>query len=260
MSQRSRLDYAFAVGRVRALEKYLIPQRLFIEAAEADDINDSLKVIHEAGLWPEEIVEARKPEDIDHISHNELGKIERLMSELLESEIVFLLREAERPEKLLTWAQKIGNPFFLSYARHCLDLANIKIFLRFLYAGRGDQEAEKYFFAGGFLEPQTFRPGFGLTWSELHPLLAKTDYGLLWEKALMAIEERNTFVILERETENFLIKFWRQAKQIVFGPEPVLAFAMARRQEIKLVRLIAIGRMLKLPVELIKERLSETYV
>jgi len=259
MSRRSRLDYAFAVGRVRALEKYLIPQRVFIEAVEAEDITNSLKIVHEAGLWPEEIVAATKPEDIDRISHGELDKIERLMTELLPPEIVFLFREAEQPDKLLGWAQKSGFPFFLSYARHCLDLANIKIFLRTLYAGRKGQEAEKYFLAGGFLEPKTFRPGFGLTWSELHPLLAKTDYGLLWEKALLAIEERNTFVVLEREIENFFMSFWRQAKQIVFGPEPVLAFGMARRQEIRLVRLIALGRMLKLPVELIKERLSETY-
>ena len=37
-------------------------------------------------------------------------------------------------------------------------------------------------------------------------------------------------------------------------------FGLAKKKEIHLVRLVGLGKMLKIPVELIKERISATYV
>lgn len=260
MSQRHRLDYAYAVGRIKALEKYLIPQKLFMEALEAHDLEGSLKMIYEAGLWSEEIIQARKPEDIDSLSILEIEKINQLMAELLESKVFYFFQAETNLPELWLRAQRTGYPFFMEYSRYRLDLANIKIFLRLKYRGESADKLERVLFTGGFIEPRVFKMAFGQLWSDLYSLLTKTNYAILWQKSLLALAEQKTFVILEREIENFLIRFWRRGKEITFGPEPVLAYAMARLREIKLMRLIVIGRMLNVPSELIKERLSETYV
>jgi len=260
MNEQRRLNYAFAVGRVKALEKYLLPQKLFIEALEAGALEDSLKIIYEAGHWSEEMIQARKPEDIDNLSHREMEKVDRLVAELVESEVLSFYQARKNLRDLWLKAQKTGYPFLVNYARHRLDLANIKTFLRFHYRGESADKLEKNLLPGGHIEPRLFKMACGQPWADLHPLLMKTDYGWLWEKSLLALEERNTFIVMEREIENFLIRLWRQAKEITFGPEPVLAYAMARLHEIELVRLIIIGRMLHLPAEMIRERLSETYV
>lgn len=260
MSPRRRLDYAYAVGRIKALEKYLISQKLFLEALEAHDLEGSLKMIYEAGLWPEEIIGARKPEDIDNLTRREIEKLNQLMAELLEAEIFYFFQAEKNLQELWLRAQRTGYPFFIDYARCRLDLANIKIFLRLKYRGESADKLEKMLFPGGFIEPRMFRMAFGQPWSDLYSLLIKTDYGILWQRSLLALEEQSSFVILERESESFLIRFWRRAKEITFGPEPILAYAMARLREINLMHLIIVGRMLKVPLELIKERLSETYV
>ncbi|MCX7974112.1 MAG: V-type ATPase subunit [Candidatus Aminicenantes bacterium] len=260
MSRKSRLDYAFAVGRIKALEKSLIPYKLFLEALEAINLEESLKIIYEAGLWPEEIIKAKKPKDIDRLCSQEREKIDRLMAELVEREsLTFYLAQREL-RNLLSSAISTGYSFFIDYARLCLDLANIKNFLRFKYRGNSFEILTEHLYPGGFIEVRLFKESYEQSWADLYPLLMKTDYGHLWERSLLALEEKNTFVVMERECENILIRFWRRAKEITFGPEPVLAYAMARQREIDLLRLVIIGRMLQLPSDLIKERMSETYV
>ncbi len=260
MSRRSRLDYAFAVGRVRALERYLLPRRLLLEALETPDLASGLKLAYDAGLWPEEIIRVKTPEDVDDLARQELVKLNKLMTELLEPDILYFFRQADHPEAVLNLAQKTGYSFFIDYARHIIDLANIRAFLRFHYRGSSKEELGERLLSGGFVACEIFSQNFGLPWSDLHPLLAKTDYGHLWEKSLLAVTEENTFVVLDRETENFLTGLWRQSKKIVFGPEPVFVYGMARKREIQLMRLISIGRILRLPSEYIAQRLSETYV
>ncbi len=260
MSRRHRLDYAYALGYIKALEKYLVPLKLFLEALEAHDLEGSLKIIYESGLWPEEIIEAKKPEDIDNLSRREVEKLNLLMAELLEPEIFNFFQAEKNLFELGLRARKTGYPFFIEYSRYRHDLANIKTFLRLKYRGEAADRLEKALFSDGFIEPQIFKKAYDQPWSDLYSLLLKTDYGLLWQKSLLALAEQKTFIVMEREIENFLIRFWRRAKEITFGPEPVLAYAMARLREINLMRIITIGRMVKVPQELIKERLSETYV
>lgn len=260
MRRRSRLDYAFAVGRVRSLERYLLPRRLFLDALESPDLASGLKLVYDAGLWPEEIVRLRTPEDVDNLSRQELAKLDKLMAELLEADILTLFRQDGYGEGVLGLAQKTGYSFFINYARHSTDLANIKLFLRFVYRGRSKNELSDKLRAGGFIDCRVFVHSLGRPWSDLYPLLAKTDYRHLWEKSLRAIAEENTFIVLEREIENFLTALWRQSKQVVFGPEPVFVYGMARKREIQLMRLISIGRMLRLPLDYLSRRVSDTYV
>ncbi len=259
MSRRSRLDYAYAVGRVRALEKYLIPWPVFLEAVEASEVASGLKILYEAGQWSQEIPRASTPEDVDRLSRHELARLEQVMTELLEPDIYALFSEKLPLAQRLEQAQNIGYLFFIDYVRHCLDLANIKTFLRFHYR-QTKEKLEESLLPGGFLDPKIFKRHFESSAPDLYPLLAKTEYESIWVKAWQGIEEKNTFVILEREIENYLINYLRRAKEIVFGPEPVFVYGQARRREVHLFRLIAIGRMLQLPPEWLKLRMSETYV
>jgi len=65
---------------------------------------------------------------------------------------------------------------------------------------------------------------------------------------------------LERGIEDLLMNYLREAKKIVFGPEPVYAYGLARKRELSLIRLVGVGKLNGIPAGLIKERVSETYV
>ena len=62
MKKPSRLDYAYAVGRVRVLENKLVGRAIFREASEQSDFSSALKVIFDAGDFQEEMI--LSPQDL----------------------------------------------------------------------------------------------------------------------------------------------------------------------------------------------------
>ncbi len=54
--------------------------------------------------------------------------------------------------------------------------------------------------------------------------------------------------------------YLRRAKYIVFGPEPVFAYVLAKKRELNLLRLVGVGKINQIPADLLKRRISETYV
>ena len=52
----------------------------------------------------------------------------------------------------------------------------------------------------------------------------------------------------------------REAKFIPFGVEPLLAYIYAKETEIKVVRIIMVGKLNNISGEVIRERLRDIYV
>jgi len=52
----------------------------------------------------------------------------------------------------------------------------------------------------------------------------------------------------------------KDAKYVSFGPEPVIAYIFAKENEIKLIRIIMVGKINGIDGEVIRERLRENYV
>ncbi|MFQ6037922.1 MAG: hypothetical protein ACE5LV_04820, partial [Candidatus Aminicenantales bacterium] len=131
MKKPSRLDYAYAVGRVRALEKKLVSRPAFLEAAEEKNLEAAIKVIFDAGDFPEDMVKIQDSSRTDAFLDREKDALETLMSEiLLEGELEELLKKEENPEEALPLAEHLGYAFIIEDVRHRIDLGNLKIFCR----------------------------------------------------------------------------------------------------------------------------------
>lgn len=52
----------------------------------------------------------------------------------------------------------------------------------------------------------------------------------------------------------------RDAKIIPFGVEPVIAYIYAKETEIKIIRIIMVGKLNNIAAEVIRERLRDIYV
>jgi V/A-type H+-transporting ATPase subunit C len=261
MSKPSRLDYAYAVGRVRALEKYLIQQAVFLEASETTDFAAALKVIYDAGRYPEEMIKAGNSGDLDAFLEREREKAEREISDLmLEKDVLDTYLQGDEPGKALIAAEHSGYPFLLDFVRHRIDLGNIKVFCRTKYLGFNVDFLKARLLPGGLIEPRVFIDSYALPLAELAQQFKASPYFELLIHGLDALEEKETFVALERKSEDFLMLYLRRARRFTFGPEPIFAYAEAKRRELRLIRLVGVGKYVQLPPELLKERISETYV
>lgn len=261
MKYPTRLDYAYAVGRVRALEKGLISQSDFHEAAEEKDLAAALKVLYDAGAYDEELVGVRNSRELDAcLERVESGTFDLVKKLMPDDRLYPLAVHKGSPEDLYPLAMQSDFPFMADYYRHRIDLGNMKIFSRIKYLDLGKERLEKSLLAGGFFDGGVFLDALDLSWSEVGEKIRSTPYFDLWARGTDRLEEEETFAVLERESEDFLMRFLKRAKYIVFGPEPVFAFAVAKRQEIRMIRLVGIGKINGIPETILKERLGETYV
>ncbi len=261
MKRRSRLDYIYSVGRVRALERHLVQRAVFEEAAEMSEPAATLKLIYDTGRYPEALVRVHDSAELDAVLDAEEEVLKREMTELiLDKDVLDVYLNIAHPEKALTAAAGTGYPFLRDHSRRRIDLGNIKIFVRARYQGLAAEKLPARLLDGGFINKKEFIIRFPLATVETGEFRDSSPYRELWEKGLIALSERDTFVPLERGIEDFLMHDLRQARAIVFGPEPVFAYGQAKRRELALVRLLGIGKMNSIPAKLLQERISETYV
>jgi vacuolar-type H+-ATPase subunit C/Vma6 len=261
MKRTSRLDYAYAVGRVRALERKLVERAVFSEAAEEKDFLRAVKIVFDAGEFLEEMTKIKNSEELDGFLEREEKELLGLVTEIfLEKDVLEVFLVEKMPEKALKISERMNYSFIHDYIRHKVDLANLKIFCRLKYSDASRERLEKFILKGGFLDEQVLIQNFEETFGDVGDKIQASPYTELWNRGVDTLEEKETFVELERGIEDFLMAYLRKAKYIVFGPEPIFAYALAKRRELNLIRVLGIGKLSQIPPALLKQRISETYV
>jgi V/A-type H+-transporting ATPase subunit C len=261
MKRPSRLDYAYAVGRVRVLEKDLVSGVVFREAAEEKDVTSAMKMIFDAGRFLDEMTEVRSSANLDLFLANEERQLLKTLSEIfIEAELMRILtHETTAPLTAFSIAEKLGYSFISDYFRHRIGLGNLKIFFRAKYLGLTKEKIGNMLSIGGFYSPDLLLDNFDLSYREIEEKIHFTPYRELWDAALVSFEEKETFIELERQIEGYLIRYLKKAKYIVFGPEPLFAYGLARRRELGLIRILGMGKLNHIPSGILRERLGETY-
>jgi vacuolar-type H+-ATPase subunit C/Vma6 len=261
MKKRSRLDYAYGVGRVRALENQLISRPTFMEATEEKNLSSALKIIFDAGQFHQEKIEIEDSENLDEFLEREKSVLLDLVFGMLqEAEMEAILLGDDRPDEVLPLSRDRKVPFITGYLRHKIDLGNLKVFCRAKYLELPLDRLEGMLMRGGFLDVGILLDSFHLSYGEIGDKLAASAYHRAWILATDELVEKDTFIALEREFENFLMAYLRKARYIVFGPEPVFAYALAKKKELQLLRLLGVGKLNRIPADMLKQRMSETYV
>lgn len=255
------LDYAFAVGRVRALENYLIPYQVFREAAEAETAARALELISDAGKFGEDLLLVESADQLDRVLLKERMALDFNLEELfLERPLYHAYLAADNPAEMSRRLERTENIFIRDYFRLRLDLANLKLFLRCRYLELPEDRLAENFLPGGRLEKKIFQENYQAGFDEFYQLLRSGQFGELWKLATEHLVSKESLIVLEREIENLSLSYLRQARQITFGPEPLFAYGLARRHELKLVRIVLAGKFLQLPAQFLRERISQTYV
>lgn len=261
MSRPSRLDYAYSVGRVRALEKNLVSRDVFLEAAGERELDSAVKTIFDAGSFSDDMLEVKNSAELDRFILSEEESLNKLSAELfLDNNFEQVFKQDNDPGRALSAAEETGYSFIIDHYRHKIDLGNIKIFLRVKYLDYPLERLTGLLMPGGFLDDSLFVNNFELNYSEISEKLYASPYQKLWNEAVDSLQAEETFVNLERGTEDFLIQYLKSAKYIIFGPEPVFAYVIAKQLELQLIRLVFVGLLTEIPPKIIKKRIGETYV
>jgi V/A-type H+-transporting ATPase subunit C len=159
--------------------------------------------------------------------------------------------------RFLQVAGGYGGPFLKSIVRTWIDLANIRTLMRARYLGLEARALPGLLIEGGFVKKTDFSDIFQFTLDEILGRFEFSPYRRVVELGGAAAEKDGSFIPLEREMDNAVISLLRITRYFTFGLEVVVAYALIKQIEIKVLRLVLAGKDGGTAPDLIKERIPD---
>ncbi len=157
-------------------------------------------------------------------------------------------------------AREEKRKFLQEFISMSIDIVNLKILFRCKLLNKSEKFLEESLIEGGFIELKMLFSLFSDSWEAIINRLLITRYSSLftegWREAI-AGETLNHFDTI---ADNFLIDYARRAKRISIGPEPIFGYMLAKENEVKIIRIILVGKLTGLSKEVLKERMRNLYV
>lgn len=156
--------------------------------------------------------------------------------------------------------KNINNSFVDKYLSILIDLTNIKTLLRVKKLGKEPAFFRELLIEGGKIHIKTLNELYIESTEDIFHKLGSTDYENMLKESMEYYIKTNSFTVLEKNIDNYLMDYMKEAKFINLGPEPIVVYMYARETEIKNLRIILLGKLNKVSNTLIRERLRDSYV
>ena len=148
------------------------------------------------------------------------------------------------------------HPFLRALAETWCDLANVKIALRARALGLERSELEQVLVEPGVIDHErllALREQPLEAWPEALP----DGYGTLVAQSIG--EEGWDPARFEVLCDDFVMEHLQAARYVSYGPQPVVAYGLARELELKNIRMIMVGKLYELSREELRTRLRRSY-
>ena len=265
MKKKSALSYAFAVGKIKVLEKSLLQAETFDQALRLET-TEALRLLAEAGLYGEELAKVKDGRQLEKVLADSLSDLKQMLRTLLLDPVLWGYLEIKSLDDAAKLPRQYTNRFLADYIAHLIDMHNIKTFLRLRILNEAQEMLDKKIIQEGFIPKSVFLKYslvdltlFLNQLGQVHKHGQIIDYSHFLKEAIEKAMNEKSFAALEKAQADYMISVLRGAKTITFGPEPVLAYFFARVNEINLIRLLILGKMNGVRDEIIKERANAVY-
>jgi V/A-type H+-transporting ATPase subunit C len=150
-------------------------------------------------------------------------------------------------------------PYLEELTKVKFDLANIRTFLRARYIGLEPRGFGRLLYPGGNVKTGIFTDTFQMPVEEVLSRFQFSPYRPIIEKGAGALERDGSFVPLERGIDSYVVSFLKLSKYFTFGFEIVMAYALIKKSEIMMLRLILAAKEKDMSAESIKERIPDAF-
>ena len=145
----------------------------------------------------------------------------------------------------------------ICYWTAVVDFANITTFIRSRKEGEELRSFRKAYIEGGEISLSAYESAFDATDEAVQEKFRYTSYGKIVYEAFSG--EANAMVAFERAQDNYLLDIFKRDRTDIFSTSPLAGFYVAKKQEIKVVRMILICVKNHVDTTQIKARLRDYY-
>lgn len=157
-------------------------------------------------------------------------------------------------------AKALDDKFTNKYIEALIDLTNIKSLLRIKKQNKGRDFLLSVVIDGGKISNDVLVALLTDATENIPGKLSHTDYVEVLKNGVEDYIKNSSASLLEKLVDNYIMEIMKEAKFIPFGGEPLLAYIYAKETEIKVIRIIMVGKLNNISPEVIRERLRDIYV
>lgn len=221
-------------------------------------------LITAGGTLPLEILkEAIKDGDYSELPHyigEALEQIDEAMGFKMDPQKMAVILDRAMYQHIFDVCRNKKNDFALDYFTLQADLINIKSFLR---VRKIDETFE--FLKGLLLPSSQLGEDFFLTAMQepvenIADRLRNTKYGKVVGQGVEEYIKTGSLSAYERLMDDFLLDYVKAARWNPLGIEPIIGYLLAKENEVRIIRIIMVGKINNLPADIIRERLRDVYV
>lgn len=187
-----------------------------------------------------------------------IDNVKNQLDEKVSPEVIDTLLSQEYFKLLKKTAKKIRSKLIKGYVEILINNANIITFLRAKRLGLTVNELNKMLITDGAIDTKNLVSLFDQDTKELRKVVAN-NYDSKIIEAFDEYIEKNLLFNFEKSLEDFKTRYIRQANQIAYGPEVVMAYYISKLNAIANIRIIMTGKFNKIPSKSIKETLREIF-
>ena len=195
---------------------------------------------------PEEISKAINEVEKDFLENNDSQKIDIIVDKYYY-------------KNLLRIAKKINVSVIMDYAQGLIDFQNIITLFRVKKQNRDIKFLENVIHEGGTISKDKIVESINDSVEIIINKFKKEKIGNYLQKGLEEFTETGRLSGLEKISQNYLMELNKDSKYIIFGPEPLFTYLVAKEREISAIRMIMVSKINNIEISKIRERLGDTY-
>lgn len=207
-----------------------------------------------------EMVKEKNFREFDPIIDDALQSLFSNVSETPDPQSINIVLDKSQYEIMYKLAKRSKSSFLMSFISAQIDMINIKSFLRIRVLGLGKDFLTKVIISDGKLDNDFYSKYFDEPIETIAEKLWATDYYKVIQEGLESFAKTKSFTKLERLIDDYILEFVKVGKYVAFGIEPIVGYLMAKENEVKIIRIVMVGKINDIPNDIIRERLRDVYV
>jgi V/A-type H+/Na+-transporting ATPase subunit C len=188
-----------------------------------------------------------------------IKKVQELFEKVKNPLAIDLYLDQKMMKMIYNIAVDSKNDFLIRYVKMLIDAHNIRLFFRMKTQEKNLELYDIAFLWNGYIHFRKFKEAYGKSLSEFPEIMKSTAYANIISEGLKSYEEEKTFIYLEKLIEDKLTEYIKQAKLIPFGPEPLIAYFLAKKNNALIIRLIMVSKLNNMDPEEIRKRIRKLY-
>lgn len=206
------------------------------------------------------IIRERDYGELTHIMRQAIEETHDVFSRTQDSQAIDLLLDKVSYYQFVSDLREIESPFLCRLAEIMVDITNIKMYIRARSLNKAWDFLKKLLLDSGTISEKLYFENSDKSIDAFIDDIRFSRYGDDVYNGWELFKTRKNISGLERLLDDYMMRFIREAKMVVMGVEPLVAYLFAKEAEIRNVRIIMTGKINRLPVDLIRERLRLSYV